>query len=56
VDAVPGDIRLLITLRNNSGKAVPLELEAKVRWADLGDRIEIPRIKFLKSGLGHFCY
>jgi hypothetical protein len=28
---------------------------ANVRWADLGDRIAVPKIK-LQHGLGFFCY
>jgi len=53
---VAGDTRLRIEIRNRSGETVIPEQQANVRWADLGDRIAIPRIKPMKSGLGHFCY
>lgn len=56
VVAVAGDIRLRIETRNRSGKTVIHEERANMGRADLGDRIAVPRIKLMKSGLGHFCY
>jgi hypothetical protein len=51
-----GDVRLVMAIRNRSGKIIMPEEQANLRWADLGDRIGIPNIKLTRSGLGHFCY
>ena len=51
-----GDVRLEVELRNRSGRAVMASQQLDMQWADLGDRISIPKIKLNRQGLGHFCY
>jgi hypothetical protein len=56
---VAGDIRLEIETQNRAGDTVVSQQQANIRWADLGDKILIPRIKlakFAKSAPWRFCY
>jgi hypothetical protein len=43
-------------VRDRSGNLVIPEYEAPLGWAEMGDRITIPRIKPKASGFGHACY
>jgi hypothetical protein len=50
-----GDVRLEVGIQKGSGEIVTPQ-QLNVGWTELGDRVEIPKIKLNRLGLGHFCY
>ena len=52
---VAGDVRLEIEIQTGSGEFVTPQ-QLNVGGTEVGDRVEIPKIKLNRLGLGHFCY
>jgi hypothetical protein len=51
-----GDMRLVAEIQDRSGRTIIPGHQANVGWADVGDRVTIPRLKLKKSAREHFCY